>query len=107
MHYGVEENSTERRRTVDVWISELPNILPRDLKCGNVAKESGKGKMLGSLLDKVVEKLVYHGSAKTQDLRDQELWIRLSFPFRQNTTLHCKERQTKLFDNWIMHHMKL
>ena len=38
---------------------------------------------------------------------DEEMCFCSSYIFRQKTTLHFAERKAKLFDNWIMHYLKL
>ena len=58
-------------------------------------------------MGKEVENLEDHGCPKNQDLVDQELWFRSSYPFRQKTKLHCAESMAKLFGNWMKHHLKL
>ena len=51
--------------------SELPNILPSDVKGENFGKGTKRCKILGNLLDKEVEKLDDHGCPKVQDLVDE------------------------------------
>ena len=87
--------------------SELPNILPRDIKGEFFAKRTEKCKILASLMDKEVETLDDHGCPKVQDLVDEEIRICSRYPFRRKTTLHCAERKAKMFGNCIMHHLKL
>ena len=86
---------------------ELSNILPRAVKGDYLAKATGKCQILGNLLEKEVENLVYHCHPKVQDLVDEEIWICSIYPFRQKTTLHCAERKAKLFGNWIMRYLML
>ena len=91
-----------------VWIggrldySEFSKILPRAVKGECVAKETEKCKIVGSLLDRVVEILEDYGCPKVQDLVVEEIWICSSYPIRHKTTLHCAEHKAKLFGDWIM-----
>ena len=87
--------------------SELSNILPRAAKGENFAKGAEKCKILGSLLDKVVENSEDHRSPKVQDLVNEEIWICSSYPFRHKNTLPCAESKAILFGNWIMRHLML
>ena len=58
-------------------------------------------------MDKDVEKLENHGCPKLQVLFDEEVSIWSSNPFRHKTTLHCAERKSTFFGNWIMYHLML
>ena len=96
-----------------VWISgrldysELSSILPRAVKGEYFAKRTEKCKILGNLLDKGVESLQDHGCPKFQELVDEENWKCSTYSFGHKTTLHCAERNAKLFGNWIMRHSML
>ena len=79
--------------------SELPNILPTDVKGECFSKGTGICKILGSLAGEEVEKLEDHDCPKFQDFVDEETWICSSYPFRHKTTLRCSEHKAKLFDN--------
>ena len=87
--------------------SELANFLPWAVKGDYFAKGTETSKILGNVLDKVVEGLEKHGYPKVQDLVDEELWIFSSYQFRHKTTLHCVECKAKLFGTWIMQPLNL
>ena len=93
------------RRRLDY--SELSNILPRDVTGEYFEKGTEKCKILGNLLDRDVENLEDHGCPKVQDLVDEGNWICSSYPFRHKTTLHCAERDAKLFGNWTVQDLRL
>ena len=48
-----------------------------------------------------------YGCPKVQDLVDEENGICSSYSFRNKTTLHCSERNAKLFGDLIMHDLML
>ena len=58
-------------------------------------------------MDEGMENLDGHGCPKAHDLVDEEMWNCPNYPFGHKTTLHCAERQAKLFGDWIMRHLKL
>ena len=60
-------------------------------------------------MDKEVEKLEDRGGPKVQDLveTDKEMWICSSYPFRHKSTLHCAERNAKVFGEFTMQLLKL
>ena len=86
--------------------SELPNILPKDVKAEYFAKGTEKCKILGNLMVEEVENLDDHGFPKTRDLADLEadgeMWICSSYPFRHKNTLQCAERKAKYPGQWTM-----
>ena len=87
--------------------SELSNVLPRDIKCEFFAKGTEKCKIFDSLLDKFVEIFNDHGRPKIESVVDEKMWFCSSYPFRHKTTLHCSERQVKLFGKGLMQHLRL
>ena len=82
--------------------SELANILSRAVKGKHFAKRTEKCRIRGNLLEKEMDNLKDHGCPKIQGLRDGEIYICSTYPFRHKTTIHCAERKAKLFGNWIM-----
>ena len=87
--------------------NELANILPRAVNGEFFAEVTEECKILGNLLDKMVENLENHGCPKVQDLVGEKMLIYWSHPFRDKTTLHIAERKAKLFANWMMRHLML
>ena len=73
--------------------SELPNILPSDVKGGYFAKGTEKSKILGSWLGKEVENLGDHGSPEVQDLVDEQTlsFFELLIQTQDRTSL-CRAR---------------
>ena len=59
----------------------------------------------------MLENLDDHGCLKIRDRvdpsSDEEIWFRLSYPFRHMTTLHCAEQKAKLLGNWIMQRLNV
>ena len=53
--FGAQETCMDLSVTVDIWISELANILPRSVKGEYFAKGTEKCKVLGNLLDNEVQ----------------------------------------------------
>ena len=58
-----------------------------------------KNKTPVSFMGEEVEKLDDHGCFQLHDLVDEEVWSCSSYPFRRKTTLHCAEREAKMFGN--------
>ena len=85
----------------------LRSILPRVLKGQYSGIWTENCQILATLLDKEVENLDDHGCPKGQDRNDEEKWISPSYTFSHKTTLHCAERKSKLFDDWIMRNLKM
>ena len=85
---------------------KFSNILPRAIKREYFAKRTEKLKSFFNLLEKEVEKKTY-GCPKVQDLVDEEIGICSGYSFRNKTTLHCSERNAKLFGDLIMHDLML
>ena len=48
--------------------SEIPNILPRDVKCENFARGREKSKILDDFLKKEMENMDYHGCSKLRNI---------------------------------------
>ena len=87
--------------------TELPHIFHKDVKDEHFAKVTGKSEIPTSLKDKKMENPDGHGCTKVQDLVYEEMSVCWSYPVRHKTTLHCAERNVKLFDILLLHHLKL
>ena len=110
-HFGVKETCTELYWTVNVWISELANILPVDVEGENYTKEQKTqasrqfigwkrgGKLGWSWLPKIWD-LVDHKA-------DEKIRICSNYPSRHKTTLQGADCKAKLLGNWTKQHMKL
>ena len=67
------------------------------------AKGLEKCRLLTSLLGHNVENLDDYGCPKNQDLVERDsLWNCSSYPFRNETKLHCAERKAKVHGDWTM-----
>ena len=97
--FSVQELCMEFCGKVEVFFQELQNVLHRIARGEFFAKRTGKGKTLGSLMEKEVIKFDDHGWAKSGDLvdptGDEEKLIGSSYLFRHKSSLHCRERRAK------------
>ena len=67
------------------------------------AKGLEKCRLLTRLFGQNVEKLDDYGCPKVQDLvKTDSLWICSRYPFRHKISLHCAEREAKLYGDWAV-----
>ena len=78
---------------VEQWTFGLQWAFKHSSLCCNgwiLCKRNGKCKILGNLINEVVESLEDHGLSKVQDLVDEKIWICSGCSFRHKTTRHCR-----------------
>ena len=80
-----------------------------DIKVMNAevfAKGLEKCRLLTSFFVQNVEKLDDYGCPKIQDLvKTDSLWICSNYSFRHKTSLHCAEREAKMYGEWAMQYL--